>query len=224
MKPICMIKSHSKGIILVLDREAEFEKLVLEVCSLFARSKDFFKQGDMVLSIEGRILEPEELLVVIEAIELNSEVKIAFVMEQGELRDARTVGKLDKFFYENIDSNAKIIHGNIKTKERVVSDTGLLIIGDVKKNAKVEAAGSVYVMGTLEGDVSAGINGHKNAVIVAGNLLAKEATICGVKGNIRVKYRGLCKIKSKKEPIVIRLLHGRFEAEPLSGGLLIQEN
>ena len=224
MKPICMIKSHSKGIILILDREAEFEKLVLEICSLFARSKDFFRRGDMILSIEGRELESEEILVVIEAIELNSGIKISFIMEQGELRDARCVGKIDKFFYERVDGNAKIVHGNVKADESIESDTGILVIGDVKKNARVSAAGSVYVMGSLEGNVSAGVNGHKNALIVAGNLLAREVTICGIKGSVRVNYRGICSIRRKKEPVVIRFLHGRFEAEPLSGGLVTQEN
>ena len=223
MKPTCVIKSHPKGISLIMDSECEFETLVFDICEMFANSKDFFGEGELILSVEGRTLSPQETLVIIEAIELNSNVKIPLILEESELRDVRTIGATDRYFFEKINKNAKIIRGNIGSGQTIRSDTGLLVLGDVKKNARIIAKGSVCVVGKLEGEVIAGESGEANCCIVAGRFLAKSATICGVTKEINIKYRGFRKSKQQEEPVVVKLLKGYLHAEPLSSGLVTQE-
>lgn len=222
MKTSCMIKSNSKGISLLLDSEVEFEALVYDICELFAKSKKFFNKDNVVLSLEGRSLTAKETLVIIEAIELNSNVKISYILDNSQIKEAKTIGALDRFFFEKIDENAKIIKRPVRQKETVKSDTGILILGDVKKDATVIAAGSVFVMGTVHGNIRAGEPDLSSACIVAENFASKTATIGGVTKDINVRYRGFKTAKQLREPVVVRLLHGVFHAEPLSSGLITQ--
>lgn len=222
MKTHCMIKSNSKGISLVLDPDIDFETLVYEICELFAKSKIFFGKEEIVISFEGRSMTPQETLVVIEAIELNSNIRVSYVLENSQIREAKTVAALDRFFFEKIDENAKIIKGSVKSKETITSDTGVLILGDVKKNATVIAAGSVFVMGTVAGTIRAGEPDLSTACIVANNFASKTATIGGITKDINIKYRGFKTARQLREPVVVKLLHGVFQAEPISSGLINQ--
>lgn len=224
MKNSCIIKSHPKGISVILDETVPFEQLVYDICEVFAKSKDFFGNGELILSLEGRTLTPQETMIVVEAIELNTNTKVPLIIDDSEIRDVRTVGALDKYYFEKSDSNAKIIRGNVNSGQVITSDTGVLVLGDVKKNAQIIARGNVCVMGKLEGDVRAGEPDGINACIVAGIMLAKSATIGGITNEINIKYRGFRKSKQKTEPVVVKLLHGFFHAEPLSGGLVTQDN
>lgn len=224
MKHTCTIKSHPKGITLVLDPYTEFESLILDICEVFNETRDFFGEGELMLSTEGRALSSQELLVIIEAIELNSNIKIPLVMDDGEVSDVRMVGLHDRFYFDRVDTNAKIIRGNVEAGETVVSDTGLLIVGDIKKGGTAVAAGSVTVMGGLYGEVRAGEPDFDSAFVTCGKLGVDTVTIGGKKGNINVTYRGLLQKKlNAKEPVVIRLLHGYFHAEPMSSGLVSQD-
>lgn len=220
MKPICIIKSHPKGLSLIMDSQCSFEELVTEICYLFAKSRDFFKAKEMVLVLEGRELTTEETLVVIEAIELNSEVKVPYILDESQIRDVRTIGQLDRFYFEKKYDNAKIIKGNVNASDVITSDTGVLVIGDVKKGASVIAMGNVIVSGSLIGDVRAGEDGDETAFIVADTLVNHNVTIAGKTGEVKVTYRGIFSGRKKTEPVVIRLIEGKFHAEPLSDGLV----
>lgn len=224
MKHTCTIKSHPKGITLVLDPYTEFESLIFDICEVFNETRDFFGEGELMLSTEGRALSSQELLVIIEAIELNSNIKIPLILDDGEVSDVRMIGLHDRFYFDRVDTNAKIIRGNVEAGETVVSDTGLLIVGDIKKGGTAVAAGSVTVIGGLYGEVRAGEPDFDSAFVTCGKLGVDTVTIGGKKGNINVTYRGLLQKKlNAKEPVVIRLLHGYFHAEPMSSGLVSQD-
>lgn len=224
MKSTCIIKSHPKGVCLVLDNQAPFETLVVDICNAFYEAKEYFGERSMVLSLEGRILSNEEISVVIEAVELNSDIKITYVVENEVAKDKRVLNALDKYFFEKSEDNAKIYRGNVNPGDTLESDTGLLIIGDVKKGGRVQAKGSVAVFGCLEGSVSAGEPDNENSFIVANELLAKSATIAGLRGDIDIKIRGGFFTRgNKKEPMVVKLLNGYLHTEPLSSGLVKQD-
>lgn len=224
MKSTCILKSHPKGICVVLDNQAPFETLVIDICNAFYEAKEYFGERSMVLSIEGRTLSNEEISVVIDAVELNSDVKVTYVVENEVAKDRRVINALDKYYFEKSEDNAKIYRGNVNPGETLESDTGLLIIGDVKKGGVVLAKGSVAVFGCLEGAVSAGEPDNENAFIIANELLAKSATIAGLRGDINIKIRGgLFTRGNKKEPMVIKLLNGYLHTEPLSSGLVKQD-
>ena len=108
-----VLKSNKYGLTLQLDGTIPFEELVRKVCEKFAASSDFFGETSMILETIGRELSAEEGLVLIQAIELNSKIKVILLNENNELKDTRMLGQIDRFYKDDIFENAKIIRGSV---------------------------------------------------------------------------------------------------------------
>lgn len=221
MKDSVVIKSNQYGITLVLDKEISFEQLVRDICSKFAKSREFFGTANMVLAIEGRPVTAEEAGVIVEAIQLNSNISILLVEEKQELKDVQMMDKIDRFYYEKTYENAKILRGNVVNKEEITSDSSLIILGDVKSRAKVSAAGNVIVMGTVYGTVHAGYPNDSHCYIIAENWEGTEASIGGVTGDVAMESKWFQRTKRKgREPVAIVVWQNELLCEPLHSGLL----
>lgn len=216
-----VLKSNKYGLTLQLDATMPFEDLIRKVCEKFAASADFFGEASMILETVGRDLSSEEGMVLIQAIELNSKIKIILLHENNELKDPRMLGQIDKFYKEDIFENAKIIRGSV-TKEQVVeSDSSIIILGDVKSKASVKAKGNIIVMGELNGMAYAGYPDNSGCYIVAGELNSSNIQIGAINGAIRLQEKWSLRVhKKEKEPIGITVWNRELLAEPLSSGLL----
>ncbi len=218
-----VIKSNSSGLTLVLDKEADFKDLVEDICKKFADARDFFKDASLILTVEGRTLSPEETAVVIEAIELNSDIKIRLICTEDVLADARMVRLTDRFYFEEAFTNAKIIPGSVKRKDVVKSDSSIVILGDVLRGGDVSAVGNVLVMGEVLGSVSAGTDGDERCYIAANYFDTNEISIAKISGNMR-KKRGLFSGVGRNitEPQAVFVWDGSLLMEPMSNGIVKQ--
>ena len=221
MKESVIIKSNQYGITLVLDKEISFEQLVRDICTKFAKARDFFGTANMVLSIEGRPITGEEAGVIVEAIQLNSNISILLVEEKQELKDVQMMDKIDRFYYEKTYENAKILKRNVANKEVITSDSSVIILGDVKSKATVKAAGNVIVMGTVHGAVHAGYPNDAHCYIIAGDWEGTEATVGGVSGEVSMESKWFQRTRRKgQEPVAIVVWQNELLCEPLQSGLL----
>ncbi len=221
MKESVIIKSNTHSLSLHLDPDIPFEDLVRDICAKFAASRTFFGESEFVLETVGREVNPEEAAVIVEAIELNSDITVTLIQENNELRDVRTLGKVDKFYTDNSLDNAKIVKRSITGEEQILSDSSIIILGDVKSHAVVKARGNVIVMGQLDGTVIAGAPDNSGCFIVANNLNSTRLSIGGVIGAPYIsekwsKRRG----RDYAEAFAVTTYGGRLIAEPLSSGLL----
>ncbi len=218
-----VIKSNANGLTLLLDAEEDFKALIKDVCIKFAETRDFFKDAELILTIEGRAMTPEEMAIVIEAIELNSDVKIKLICNDDVLSDARMTKLTDRFYFEDFFTNAKIIPGSVKQKEEIKSDSSIVILGDVNRGAKVEAVGNVLVMGEALGSIFAGTGGDRRCYVAANYFDAEEIAIAGISGDMRRKkgfFSGFGRVTT--EPQAVFLWDGALLMEPLSKGVVKQ--
>lgn len=216
-----VIKSNQYGLTLVLDPNVSFEQLITDICTKFANSRTFFGKTSMVLSIEGRELSGQEASVVIEAIQLNSDITIDLLEEKQQLKDVQMKDKIDRFYYENIYDNAKIIKGNVSKNEEITSDTSLIILGDIKAKATVRAAGNIVVLGTVSGSVHAGYPEDNSCYLVANHMEASEVSIGTTTGEVHVQNKWFKKSKkAASEPIAVVVWEHSLLAEPLHSGLV----
>ena len=151
-----VLKSNKYGLSLQLDATIPFEDLVRAICEKFATSADFFGETSMILETFGREITTEEGLIIIQAIELNSKIKIILLNENNQYKDTRMLGEIDRFYTDEIFENAKIIRGSVTKTDEITSDSSLIILGDVKSKASVRAKGNIIVLGALEGTCHAG--------------------------------------------------------------------
>ena len=216
-----VLKSNKYGLTLQLDATLPFEDLIRKVCEKFAASADFFGEASMILETVGRDLSSEEGLILIQAIELNSKIKIILLNENNELKDTRMLGQIDKFYKEDIFENAKIIRGSVTKEQIIESDSSIIILGDVKSKATVKAKGNIIVMGELNGMAYAGYPDNSGCYIVAGELNSSNIQIGAINGAIRLQEKWSLRVhKKEKEPIGITVWNRELLAEPLSSGLL----
>lgn len=216
-----VLKSNKYGLSLQLDATIPFEELVREICKKFAQSADFFGECQMILETMGRELSTEEGLVIIQAIELNSKIKVILLNENNELKDTRMLDQVDRFYTDEIFENAKIIRGSIYKDDIVTSDSSVIVLGDVKSKATIQAKGNIIVMGSLLGTAYAGYPNNTGCYIVAGQLNSHNIHIGTVSGEVTVQEKWSLRVhKREEEPVGISVWNRELLAEPLSSGLL----
>ena len=221
MSDAVVLKSNKYGLSLQLEPTMPFEDLVRAVCEKFAQSRDFFGSTEMILETFGRELTAEEGMIIIQAIELNSDIKIILLNENNEYKDIRMKGQIDRFYTDEIFDNAKIIRGSITKEAKVVSDSSVIVLGDVKSKASISARGNIIVLGTLSGTAYAGYPANTGCYIVAGTLNSQNLQIGSVSGSVTVQEKWFSRIrKSEDEPVGITVWNKELLAEPLSSGLL----
>ena len=200
-KDSVVIKSSAHGLTLVLNRDIAFEQLVRDICKKFAMSRSFFGNATLVLSLEGRTVSAEEA---------------ALIEENNELKNIEMMEKIDRFYYENIYENAKIIMGSVTKKDVVQSDGSIVILGDVKSKASVQAAGNVIVMGSIDGSVYAGFPKDNKCYITANQINAAHLQIGSISGEVNVANKwSLRSRKSDSEPYAVVVWEHELLAEPL---------
>ncbi len=216
-----VLKSNKYGLTLQLDATIPFEDLVRAICEKFAQSADFFGETEMILETIGREITAEQGMIIIQAIELNSHIKIILLNENNEYKDARMLGEVDRFYTDEVYDNAKIIRGSIIKNDVMVSDSSLIILGDVKSKAKVQAKGNIIVMGQLEGEAYAGYPDNTGCYVVAGTLKSNKIQIGTITGEIQIQDKWSFRVRRpKEEAIGISVWNKELLAEPLSSGLL----
>ncbi len=162
-----VIKSKSYGIHLVLNPELEFEELVEAVITKFQEAEAFFKNAKVGISFEGYQLAHNQEYELIAAIQEHTSIHIICIMEQEQIREACMLAETEALVKERAMKHAICHYGSLKPGDELSSDTGLVIIGDVPKGAKIIAGGNIVIFGALEGFAQAGSYGDSAAYIAA---------------------------------------------------------
>ena len=144
------------------------------------------------------------------------------VDERNELKDARMVEKMDRFYFDEFYQNAKIITGSVQKKDEVYSDGSVLILGDIKKGGKVMAKGNIIVTGEILGEAHAGCEGEKKSYIVANDIHSDTIAIADMHSEITSERKGLFHRRRPVEPIAVVIWEDIMMTEPLKKGVVKQ--
>lgn len=167
MTQAVIIKSKPYGIHLVLNPDMEYNELVEEVIRKFQEADAFFKNASVGISFEGYALTREQMYGLIDAITSRTSIRILCIMEAEQIQEACMIADTEAYINTRIMENAMIHNGSLKAGERMHSETGVVVLGDVERGAKVTAKGNIIVFGALEGFAQAGQHGDSAAYIAA---------------------------------------------------------
>ena len=219
MKDSCVIKSNKYGLSLLLNPEISFEQLVTDVCRKFLNAKEFFGKTELVVSMSGRDLTFEEQEVIIQAIELNSDIKVKLIQENDEITERSMLGKLEKYHFDRINEHAKIIFGDVHNT--VHSDLSVVVLGDISEEAEVNSKGNIIVFGKIFGGAHAGAAGNDTQFIVCHSLESDDISIGNHIEEVAIEKSIFKRFKRlKSEGIIIGVWDDSLIAEPLANGLL----
>lgn len=222
---LVQIKSNKSGLTLVLDKIAPFQDICLAVCQKFAESAVFFNGAKTTLAFDGRTLSDEEKYTIIECIEANCNLFIAYIQENDEYKDRQTISAIAKITKEQALNNAKIVVGPLFTGEEVDSDTSLLILGDVKEGAKIKAVGNIIVTGKLSGEANSGYPNNRDTYIYAGDYSKTVLRVGDVSKEVDKPVEKKKLIGNKKtdtEGYSFSIFDGELICEPFEKGLIKQ--
>ncbi|MCT2537957.1 septum site-determining protein MinC [Aquibacillus koreensis] len=160
-KQLITIKGTREGLTLYIDDSCSFS--------------DMLKELDQVLST--KYTDKDEPMITV-TIQLGN--RYLHKEQEEELREV--IRRKNKLVVQSIESNVILKKqaldwmedSEIKTITKIVRSgqvlevTGdLLLVGDVNPGAKIVATGNIFVLGSLRGVAHAGVDGNRDAVIVA---------------------------------------------------------
>ncbi|MGO0121924.1 septum site-determining protein MinC [Desulfothermobacter acidiphilus] len=167
------IKGTREGLVIFLDPGCDFEDWKQGLKRHLDSARDFF-QGARFLLHPRRELPVEQER---ELVELASQYGLVY----GGCRSPAS--SPTSAFPPSMTAdlgNAHLHRGHLRAGQEILSDTNLVILGDVHPGARVTASGSVVVCGTLLGEVQAGNQGCTSAVVVAYRFAPLRLSIAGV--------------------------------------------
>lgn len=154
------LKSYRKGLTIEIRPEAEIETLLKELKEKFQSSRSFFGNMQVGLALTGRELTAEEEDAILDVIEENSDLQIVCLVG----KDEKIQYLLDKAFADHISReqnetglDGQFYRGTLKKGQSLETEHSVIILGDVNPGARVFSCKDVIVLGTLLGEVHAGI-------------------------------------------------------------------
>ena len=225
------IKGTKSGIILVLDPGPSFDCILKSVAEKFGEAASFLGKNNMGLLIRGRKLSDSETDEIVREIENVTDLKITCIVDEESDYERMISGKqagnetiipsranIGEMSLSDIQDNALIYKGNLRSGQDISSEKSIIILGDVKPGANVTSYGSIFILGELRGNAFAGAMGDKRSVIMALELdpiqirIAETIAISpdAEKGNkIKIKRKKLLK-DSRTGPEVAYIENGHI--------------
>ncbi|MBE5921562.1 MAG: septum site-determining protein MinC [Lachnospiraceae bacterium] len=177
MKNSCIIKGNPNGIRLILDEAIPFEELLNDIQENVHNAAHFFKDAQIALSFEGRTLSTLEERRILDSIETNSDMRVACIIDENKERAALYRHTLKEKLLQMSAAHGNFYKGTLEFGQVLEGYKSIVIIGDVKKGAKIRCVGSITVIGTLEGAAHAGICGDEEAYVAAMNFRPEQLKI-----------------------------------------------
>lgn len=221
MKNTVIIKGNKSGIILVLDKEIDFLALKKDIAEKFQESRKFLGNASMAITFEGRRLSIEEQRQVLDIISENSDLKIVCIVDQDEEKEKIFKKRLEEKLMETDSNSGQFFKGNLRSGQVAEFETSVIIIGDVNSGAKVISKGNIIILGTLKGNVCAGVSGNENAFVLALDMQPIQIRIADIIARSPDENKKIKRSKKEKAEIKIAFVEdGNIYIEPLSKDVL----
>lgn len=202
MKDSILIKGNKYGLSIIMNDHHDFDTIKQDLFSKLDNSRKFFGSSKVSLSFEGRQLTAQEQRDLVEIVQSASDLDIICVMDSEFEEESKKIIAINEpiinkkaiVVQENKKSstevaneinpeNAAVFHkGTLRSGQEVISESSIIVMGNVHFGAKVAAKGNVIVIGKLNGAVHAGKDGNEKAFIVALNMSPTQLRIANVFG------------------------------------------
>lgn len=168
MKNLVTIKGKNKGLVLYLDDQCAYTDLLVEVA---AKVSDPALDSDteVTVHLNKRYCTDSQIQELSKVVSTNPHLKVVATTS-----DILTVQESEQ---KILESQSETYVGIVRSGQVIKAEGDLVVIGDVNPNGRVEAGGSVYVLGRLKGAAHAGTKGNRDAVIAASWLEATQLKI-----------------------------------------------
>ncbi|MDE5893402.1 MAG: septum site-determining protein MinC [Acetatifactor sp.] len=219
MRDAVIIKSYQNGINLILREDASFEDILQELSAKFQSSRSFFGNADVALSYEGRRLEQNQEVALIEAIRQSSDLNLVCIIGRDEETDRRYIKAIQKVQKKlPVGSEGQLHKGSLKNSEVLETESSIIILGDVYPGSAVISPKNIIVLGGLYGEAYAGTDGSEGIYVAALEMEPERLKI----GDFKYKSSDKQKwsIRTKVQPKIAYVKNDKIVMEPLTKEIL----
>lgn len=163
-----MIKGTKEGLVLRLDDKCAYSDLLAE---LRKKVEEDGLEGlaEVQIHTGNRYCDEHQLKEIMNIIHNSPNLRVAKIQSD--------VISVEECNNRVLESQSETFIGIVRSGQIVEAAGDLVVIGDVNPNARVVAAGSIYILGRLKGIAHAGVKGNTQAVIAASWLEATHLMI-----------------------------------------------
>lgn len=216
-----IIKGNKEGLNALVDIEkfTGFNDMLLVLIEKLSRGKKFYKDSKLYITINTSLLSNTEIenlkSVILEKIsvkEIIIEDPVHHSKENNtdtdEIKAKEESEKAVKIFSGVYEGRTKFLRKTVRGGQCIHFPGNIVIIGDINSGAEVYAGGNIIVLGSIKGNVFAGNNGNKKAIIAA---FSMEPEILKIGDIITISPDDYQK---PKYPEVARIKDGSIIVEP----------
>ena len=219
-----IIKSNKYGLIVILDAKLSWEELKKEVAEKFSSSAKFFGEVQMAVCFQGRDLSLEEEMELVEVISANCQIQIVSIIDGNEALETQMQKAVEEREENPTDlmnlQDGRFYKGTLRSGQVLESETSVIILGDVNPGARVISKGNVIVLGTLKGNIFVGAAGNEAAFVAALSMDPMQIRI----GDVIARCSDGAPVKKKKKaddtPKIAYVEDGNIYIEPITKEVL----
>ncbi len=187
MDTLARFKIKKTELFIVLNEEAAFDEVLVELVEKLQDVKKLFKKDKINIFFSGRELSSEEEDAIYTAIE---EAGLNLVVYGEDVYIEENAPEL-KFSEEAVLEKAKNLdeevdpqkqptffqNGSLRSGRRIDFAGSVVLLGDLNAGAEIVAQGNIIILGACRGMVHAGAMGDSNAYIFAQQLTPTQIRI-----------------------------------------------
>lgn len=220
MKDAVIIKSYQSGINLILREDVSFEEIIRELSAKFQSSRSFFGNADVALSYEGRRLEQNQEIALVEAIRQSSDLNLVCIVGRDAETDRRYIKAIQKVQKKlPVGSEGQLHKGSLKNSEVLETESSIIILGDVYPGSAVISPKNIIILGGLYGEAYAGTDGSEGIYIAALEMEPERLKIGDFKYKSSDKQTKWS-IRTKVQPKIAYVKNDKIVMEPLTKEIL----
>jgi septum site-determining protein MinC len=174
MEERIIFKGNSEGLVIVIPKDMEPDRIFSGIEKKIVGSSRFFKGARMKVTYRGACLSEEDENRLKALLDEKSGAIIESFSREEEAKQAQPADSpAPSQSYRRIftpsanENNCRFIRSTVRNGTRIQYGGSVLIIGDVNPGAEIIASGNVIVLGALRGLVHAGADGDKEAFVYA---------------------------------------------------------
>ncbi len=221
MKDAVIIKSYQNGINLILREDTPFEEILSELSAKLSSSRSFFGNVDVALSYEGRLLDHDQEVALVEAIRQSSDLHLICIVGKDEETNKRYIKAIQKVQEKfPAGSEGQLHKGSLKNSEVLETENSIVILGDVYPGSAVMSSKNIIILGGLYGEAYAGTDSSEKGAYIAALEMEPERLLIGdfkYKSNSKQTKWG---IHAKVQPKIAYVKNNKIVMEPLTKEIL----
>ncbi|MBU5488934.1 septum site-determining protein MinC [Clostridium sp. MSJ-8] len=165
-----IIKGNKDGVNILIDMDKynSFDDMLIILIQKLSRSKTFYEESTIYITtrLSEFLKEDIERLRTV----LFEDIKVKeIIFEDVDSNDEQEVSENTGFSGIN-EGRTKFIRKTIRGGQKIQYSGNLVIIGDINSGAEVYAGGNIIVLGNIKGNVFAGVENNREAIVAAFSL------------------------------------------------------